>query len=136
MTPTTAALAADLERVAHERGDITDAVYREFFARSRDGAALFEHTDDPTRGRMLQHTLELFSEDGHLEPGAYLDWELDNHLVGYRATPAMYDAFLAALLAIVTAGAPSDAQACWQQRCAEVLARVRAFNNHNPVATP
>ena len=31
--------------------------------------------------------------DEHLDAGGYLDWELDNHLRAYGATPAMYETF-------------------------------------------
>ena len=132
MTDASERVAADLERVAAEHGDITDAVYNHFFARSASGEALMGHADQPMRGRMLQQTLDLFVDNTHLEPGAYLDWELDNHLIGYRATPAMYAAFLDAVVAVAAQGADSAVRQAWADRQAAIMRRVLAFDEQRP----
>ena len=136
MTDTAARVAQDLERVASEHGDITDAVYERFFSASEEGRALMGHSDQPMRGRMLQQTLELFCDDAQLQPGSYLDWELDNHLVGYRATPAMYESFLSAIVSVVTAGAAEGAQRAWLDRQRAIMARVEAFDARENTITP
>ena len=37
--------------------------------------------------------LELMFDDRHLESGAYLDWELENHIDAYGVDPSMYQDF-------------------------------------------
>lgn len=118
---------ADLERVAETHGDLTDAVYAAFFEASPESAALLSHADSAMLGRMLQQTLELLLSDEHLASGGYLDWELDNHLIGYRVTRDMYAAFMAAICAVVVPGAPPASAAAWEARSQAIMSRVDAF---------
>ena len=118
---------ADLERVATEHGDLTDAVYARFFAVSPESEALLGHTDKTMQGRMLQQTLELLLSDEHFAPGGYLDWELDNHLIGYRVTRSMYEAFMDTICEVIVRGAAPATASAWRARSQEIMQRIDAF---------
>jgi len=93
-----------LEICAENIGDIVPEVYERFFALSPEAKVLMGHADEFMCGRMLNEVLTLFLNQEHLAPGAYLDWELDNHLLAYQATSKMYDAFFQALIETVRGG--------------------------------
>jgi hypothetical protein len=118
---------ADLERVATTHGDLTETVYARFFDTSPESEALLCHTDSSMQGRMLQQTLELLLSDEHLAPGGYLDWELDNHLIGYRVTRSMYQAFMETLCDVIVSGAPPPTAAAWRARSQQIMHRIDAF---------
>ncbi|MEM1434175.1 MAG: hypothetical protein AAGG11_08995 [Pseudomonadota bacterium] len=125
--PNIAIVTSDLERVAETHGDITAAVYERFFDVSPESEALLGHTDQAMQGRMLQQTLELLLSDEHLGPDGYLDWELDNHLIGYRVTRAMYLHYLKAICEVVVPGAKPHAAEAWHARTRKIVDRIDAF---------
>lgn len=108
------------------------AVYARFFALSDSGRELMDHSDQYMRGRMFEEVVGLLTSDEPLEPRGYLDWELNNHLDAYRATPEMYEAFFAAVVQVVKAGVGADwtdlCAKAWQARVERILARVRAHH--------
>lgn len=119
-----------LERCAESAGDITPAVFERFFQLDREAQELMAHSDLLMQGRMLESVIDLLLSDEHLEPGGYLDWELDNHLDAYHATPAMYDAFFTAIVEVVQnslgQGWQADIKEAWQARINKIMARVTA----------
>ena len=121
---------ACFEKCAEAAGDINDAVFERFFALDEQAAQLMLHSDVHMRGRMLDQTLELLMTDEHFGPEGYLAWELDNHLDAYRATPAMYEAFFAAIEAVLADSLGNqwrteDTQA-WRSRVDLVMQQVYA----------
>lgn len=115
--------------------DIVPAVFDRFFQLDTQASELMAHSDQHMRGRMLEATLDLFLSAQHLGPGNYLDWELDNHLVAYRATPAMYQSFFQSITEVVRSlvgnhWSPTHAQA-WDGRVTRIMAQVLA----HPTAT-
>lgn len=115
--------------------DITAAVYEEFFARCPDALSVMGHSDEHMQGRMLEQVVGLLLSDEHFDPDGYLDWELDNHLVGYQVQGSMYQPFFDALLSVVktSIGAeftPAMTQA-WEARIATIMQHVLA----NPAAS-
>ena len=105
-----------LELCAETGVDITNPVYERFFELSDSGHELMHHSDDHMRGRMLEQVYELLFATDFDDPNSYLHWELDNHLVGYHATPEMYEAFFAALTEIVGKTIGEDV---WHQKFAQ-----------------
>ena len=119
-----------LEIAAERAGDLVPAVYERFFNADTEAHALMRHSDDTMQGRMFEGVLELLMTDEHLGAGGYLDWELDNHLVAYQATPGMYRSFLDAVVSAVRDALGSDWQPgfeeAWQQRVSRILTQVDA----------
>ena len=122
-------LLSSLECVAEKEGDITDQVYERFFALCPAAYDLMGHSDEHMRGRMLEQVYELFFSDAHLGAGNYLDWELDNHLVGYQVEGDMYIHFFTALKdTIQTAMADEwrpDVARAWTDRIEAIMQQVR-----------
>lgn len=110
----------DLAVIAQSHGDIVPRVYERFFSISEDGRSLMGHSDIYMQGRMFEQVLELLMSDEHFGPGGYLDWELENHLDAYGATPDMYAAFFAALVDVAEVclgeGWLPPNRAAWAQR--------------------
>ena len=120
-----------LEVCAETLGDIVPAVYERFFAMSAEGSELMGHSDQYIQGRMFEQVLELLMSDEHFGSDGYLNWELNNHLVAYHATPQMYETFFDAVVEIVRdavgpAWTDQDALA-WRSRVDQVMAQVDAY---------
>lgn len=122
---------SDLEKVAERVGDISPGVYERFFTRSEVGRNTMGHSDEHMRGRMLEQVLELMFDDRHLEPGGYLDWELENHIDAYGVDPSMYADFFDAFVEEIAAGLDADwdesHRAAWQQRIDAILQVVETY---------
>jgi hemoglobin-like flavoprotein len=129
-------ISASLDVYSARVGDMTPHFYRHFFEIDPTAASLMEYSDEPMRGRMLASVLELFMSDEHLETGGYLDWELDNHLRAYGATPAMYECFFESLLNTLAEGLgdewTNDWRQTWQDRVSRIMTRVKAIESHAP----
>ncbi len=127
------AITASLELCAERSEDLVPPVFERFFAQDAAAHELMKHSDQPMQGRMFEGVLDLLLTDEHLVPGGYLDWELDNHLDAYAATPAMYRSFLDAIVDVVreTVGAEwSDTfAAAWDARIDRIMARVDAHTS-------
>lgn len=122
---------ADLETVAERSGDIAPGVYERFFVRSEAGRNTMGHSDEYMRGRMLEQVLELMFDDRHLEPGGYLDWELENHIDAYGVEPSMYRDFFLAFVDEIQSALGDDwnetRQSAWQQRTDAILKVVESY---------
>ncbi len=128
MTSNAEQIMQSLELCAERSGDITPLVYQRFFELCPDAYELMGHSDEHMQGRMLEQVIELFFSDEHFGEGGYLDWELDNHLVGYRVPGQMYAHFFAAILAVVQeslgdAWSPEVVQA-WDEKVAAIMQHV------------
>ena len=126
----TAIITESLTLCAERLGDIVPLVFEKFFAADGGAASLMAHSDAHMQGRMFESTLDLLMTSDHFGPGKYLDWELDNHLVAYQATPGMYRSFLDAVVSVVRDALGSDWQPgfeeAWQQRVSRILSQVDA----------
>ncbi|MEM7077871.1 MAG: hypothetical protein AAF513_04490 [Pseudomonadota bacterium] len=116
---------ASLEACAEHLGDITPEIFARFFARDVAAGDLMRHTDPHIQGRMFESMVELFLHDHHFEPGGYLEWELENHIDAYTATPTMYASLLEATMEVVAGalGAEWDEryEAAWRARCERIM---------------
>ncbi|NKB99927.1 MAG: hypothetical protein GKR90_15710 [Pseudomonadales bacterium] len=125
----------DLEAIAESHGDIVPLVYQRFFDVSDDGKMLMGHSDIHMQGRMFEQVLELLFTDDHFGPGCYLQWELENHLDAYGATPSMYQAFFEAVVSVAKSCLGEDWQLtnaeAWQQRVDQILTEVTAYEASN-----
>lgn len=78
---------------------------------------------------MLEQVVELFFTEEHFGDGKYLDWELDNHLVGYGVKGEMYAAFFQALVDVVKEGVgqhwSEQYQQAWNDRIELIMSQVR-----------
>ena len=129
MTPTEEidTVTASLEVCAERAGDIVPAVFARFFETDTLARNLMEHSDVHMQGRMLESVVDLFISDGAFGAGNYLEWELDNHLDAYAATPAMYRAFFQGLVEVVADALETEwpqFEAAWQRRVALILDQV------------
>ncbi|MEQ8691171.1 MAG: globin [Pseudomonadales bacterium] len=123
-------ILASLERCGETGVDITPAVYALFFEPCPNAHELMGHSDEHMQGRMLEQVLDLFFSDEHMDAGGYLDWELDNHLVGYRVAGDMYVHFFHALMQTVKQtvgdGWTVEMEQAWQSKIASIMAHVEA----------
>jgi hemoglobin-like flavoprotein len=129
-----AAITESLEICAACGEDIVPAVFEQFFAADPQARALMQYSDRHMQGRMMEATLDLFLSEKHLGPGNYLDWELDNHLIAYGATPNMYRSLFASIVDVVRelagTGWKGEHQEAWQARIERIMEQVM----HHPTA--
>lgn len=126
------ALVESLEICAERAGDIVPDIFADFFKRDDGARQLMEHSDQLMQGRMFESVLELLMNDELFGEDSYLDWELDNHLVAYAATPGMYQSFFDSIVQVVRDGLGDDWNeryaAAWQTRIDKIMERVNAFS--------
>ena len=127
-SPGQAAITESLEICAARGEDILPAVFEHFFAADRQAHELMQYSDRHMQGRMLEATLELFMSEEHFGPGNYLDWELDNHLIAYGATPDMYRSLFASITHVIRRAVAQDwrpeHEAAWHDRIERIMAQV------------
>ena len=128
------AITESLEICAQRGEDIVPAVFEHFFAADPEAHALMQYSDQPMQGRMLEATLELFLSDQHLGPGNYLDWELDNHLIAYRVTPAMYRSLFTSITDVVRGLMAGDWKISYQQAWENRIERIMGQVMQHPTA--
>lgn len=119
-----ALISDSLELYAERHGDMAPRVYERFFERNLEAAALMEYSDEYMRGRMFASMLELFLSDEHLDPGGYLDWELENHIKAYSATTAMYESLFQSMRDVLDNDLGADWRPEWQQALANRIDRI------------
>ena len=134
-TNATDLITETLSECAETLGDIVPVVYERFFELDAQSAALMQHADEYMQGRMLEQVFELVMSDEPFGKEGFLDWELNNHLIAYQATPPMYEALFQALVETVKKGAPGSwsdaAETAWAERSEQVMKRVRLFEPAN-----
>lgn len=124
-----ALVTASLERVALVIEDLSEPVYRRYFAADPDAAALMAHMDDLTRGRMLNEVLRLVMDWDPEGDRAYLNFEVRNHQYAYQVEQGMYRELLFALrdtVADIRGVAFSAERAAWDARIQSLVAEIEA----------
>lgn len=127
MTDTTNELALisdSLELYAERHSDMAPRVYERFFELNLEAAALMEYSDKYMRGRMFVSMVELFLSDEHLDPGGYLDWELENHIKAYSATTAMCESLFQSMRDVLDNDLGADWRPEWQEAWANRIDRI------------
>ena len=119
-----ALISDSLECYAEHHGDMAPRVYKRFFELNPEAAALMEYSDEYMRGRMFASMVELFLSDEHLEPGGYLDWELENHIKAYSATTAMYESLFQSMHDVLDTNLGADWRPDWQEAWANRIDRI------------
>jgi hypothetical protein len=113
------------ERASERVDDIVEPVYRRYFARDPEAAALMSHMDHLTLGRMLNEVIRLLMSTDYAVDASYLDFEVKNHEWAYRVQSRMYSELLAAVRETVAdvLGSEWDAAsaAAWDERVARLL---------------
>ena len=126
-----ALISDSLELYAERYSDMAPRVYKRFFELNPEAAALMEYSDEYMRGRMFASMVELFLSDEHLEPGGYLDWELENHIKAYSATTAMYESLFQSMRDVLDNDLGADWQPDWQEvwsnRIDRIMEQVKHF---------
>ena len=119
-----ALISDSLECYAEHHGDMAPRVYKRFFELNPEAAALMEYSDEYMRGRMFASMVELFLSDEHLDPGGYLDWELENHIKAYSATTAMCESLFQSMRDVLDRDLGTDWRPEWREAWANRLDRV------------
>ena len=119
-----ALISDSLELYAERHGDMAPRVYERFFVLNLEAAALMEYSDEYMRGRMFASMVELFLSDEHLDPGGYLDWELENHIKAYSATTAMYESLFQSMRDVLDNDLGADWRPEWQEAWAKRIDRI------------
>lgn len=121
---------ASLEIAAENAGDISQEVYRNYFARCPGSEALMSHIDHLVRGKMLDEVFRLVMLPSLDAEQQYLDFEVKNHKLAYSVEPHMYGNLLAALRDTVKASTGKswdDAmERAWQDKIDSLLAQIEA----------
>lgn len=127
---TTDPVATSLEIAATAAGDITQEVYRRYFAACPGSEALMSHIDDLVRGRMLEEVLRLIMLGDYSSEKQYLDFEVANHKLAYSVEPHMYRNLLQALQDTVEDAVGEDwtgeFETAWNTRRERLLAEIQA----------
>ena len=131
-------ISLSLALYAERIGDMVPFVYDRFFELDKNAKTLMAYSDEHMRGRMFTSVLELFMSDEHLDVGGYLDWELDNHLRAYGATPAMYETSFESVVTTLAEGLADDWSENWCQawrgRLARIMEHVQGYESRPPEA--
>ena len=129
-------ISLSLALYAERIGDMVPFVYDRFFDLDKNAKALMAYSDEHMRGRMFASVLELFMSDEHLDAGGYLDWELDNHLRAYGATPAMYETFFESVVTTLSEGLGDEwtetSSQAWQGRVTRIMEHVKGYESRLP----
>ena len=129
-------ISLSLALYAERIGDLVPFVYDRFFDLDKNAKVLMAYSDEHMRGRMFASVLELFMSDEHLDAGGYLDWELDNHLHAYGATPAMYETFFESVVTTLSEGLGDEwtetSSQAWQGRVARIMEHVKGYESRLP----
>jgi hypothetical protein len=119
---------ASLEIAAEMAGDISPAIYQNYFARCPGSESLMAHIDELVRGKMLDEVFRLLLLDDYASESGYLNFEMKNHSLAYSVEAHMYGNLLAAIKETVEStlgGAWTQAfEQAWQQRLASLLKEI------------
>jgi len=130
MDPTDAddPVCTSLELAAEIAGDISPAIYKNYFARCPGSEALMQHIDELVRGKMLEEVFRLLMLRDYADETGYLNFEMKNHKFAYSVEAQMYANLLTAVLETVRSSV-GDAwtkrfEEAWQQRLASLQAEI------------
>lgn len=116
------------ELAAERVDDIVEPVYRRYFARDPEAAALMSHMDHLTLGRMLNEVMRLLMSSDYAVDASYLDFEVKNHEWAYRVQSRMYSELLASVRETVAEVLGSEwnaaCAAAWDERVARLLEEI------------
>jgi hypothetical protein len=129
-TEKTDLVCESLELAAAAAGDISAAIYADYFARCPGSEALMSHIDHIVRGKMLEEVFRLLMIQDYAGEEGYLNFEMRNHRLAYSVEAHMYANLLDAILATVRTAA-ADAwtpafEAAWEKRLADLTAEISA----------
>ena len=117
-----------LEIAAEMAGDISPAIYQNYFARCPGSEALMSHIDKLVRGKMLDEVFRLLMVEDYSGEANYLNFEMKNHRLAYSVETHMYGNLLAAIKETVEnalGGAWTQSfEHAWQQRLADLLMEI------------
>jgi hypothetical protein len=123
-------VCVSLELAAEAAGDISAAIYVDYFARCPGSEALMSHIDHLVRGKMLEEVFRLLMTQNYAEEQGYLNFEMRNHRLAYSVEAHMYGNLLDAILATVRTAVGDDwttaFEAAWQKRLADLSAEISA----------
>ncbi len=117
------------EVAAERAGDITEAVYHRYYARSPEAEGLMRHVDEHMQGRMMNEVLSLLMTPAEALPEHYLEFETRNH-AAYGVDPGLYRPLFEAVRDEVCAALGADwnpdLEAAWAARIDALETRLRA----------
>jgi hypothetical protein len=117
-----------LEIAGEMAGDISPAIYQNYFARCPGSEALMAHIDELVRGKMLDEVFRLLMIEDYTSEANYLNFEMKNHRLAYSVEAHMYGNLLAAIKETVEnalGGAWTQSfEQAWQQRLASLLMEI------------
>jgi hypothetical protein len=121
-----------LIKIADLELDLTQTIYKEYFARCPAADALMGYSDPHMRGRMLEQTFGLIMDPSLQGEDQYFRWEIGNHLMGYGVNKDMYVDYLESIRDCVKA-ALQDAwqpqhESGWQLRIQSLLDELALLN--------
>jgi hypothetical protein len=117
-----------LEMAGEMAGDISPAIYQNYFARCPGSEALMAHIDELVRGKMLEEVFRLLMLDDYSNESGYLNFEMKNHRLAYSVEAPMYGNLLAAIKETVESSLgdawTQDFEQAWKQRLESLLGEI------------
>ena len=121
-----------LSRIAEMDIDLTQAVYREYFARCPAAGILMGYSDPHMQGRMLEQTFALTMDPSLQGEDQYFRWEIGNHLMGYGVNKNMYSDYLESIRDCVKIALEEEwepmHESGWQLRIQSLLDELMLFD--------
>ena len=121
-----------LSRIAEMDIDLTQAVYRENFARCPSAGMLMGYSDRHMQGRMLEQTFALIMDPSLQGEDQYFRWEIGNHLMGYGVNKNMYSDYLESIRDCVKIALEEEwepmHESGWQLRIQSLLDELMLFD--------
>ncbi|MBL4681447.1 MAG: globin [Pseudomonadales bacterium] len=94
-------ILTSFELAADKAGDVTDAIYEQYFKDCPGSEKLMEHVDPGVKGKMIQEVLRLIMVDDYQEESDYLNFEVNYHQNSFSVEGHMYANLLRAVHTVV-----------------------------------
>jgi len=101
-------ILTSFELAGDKAGDVTDAIYEQYFKDCPGSEKLMEHVDPGVKGKMIQEVLRLIMVDNYQEEVDYLNFEVNFHRGSYSVEEHMYENLLNAVHAVVKRSIASE----------------------------
>lgn len=94
-------ILTSFELAADKAGDVTDAIYKQYFEDCPGSEKLMENVDPGVKGKMIQEVLRLIMVDDYNEEVEYLNFEVNFHRGSYSVEEHMYANLLKAVHKVI-----------------------------------
>ena len=94
-------ILTSFELAAEKVEDITDDIYKKYFANCPESEDLLKNVDQGVKGKMVQEVIRLIMVEDYSEENEYLNFEVKFHQSSYAVELHMYSNLLAAVHTVI-----------------------------------